>query len=96
MLGTSPAVVIYPKQWNSTVVSTFLDPNKKVFRSVFSSVAAISSGAFAAGCLGIYVYVLIYIYVCTYIFVCIYMDVLMYVYFLQWLLLVQELLLQAA
>jgi hypothetical protein len=69
MLGTSPAVVVYPKNWNSTVVSSFQDSNKKVFRSVFSSVAAVSSGAFAAGCLGMCICIYIYIYIYIYMYI---------------------------
>ena len=54
MLGRSPCVVLYPKQWNSTVNSNLADPSKKIFRTALSTLASISSAAFAASCLDMF------------------------------------------
>ena len=54
MLGRSPCVILYPKQWNSTVNSNLAGSPKKIFRSALSTLASVSSAAFAANCLDMF------------------------------------------
>ena len=49
LLGTSPAVVIYPKSWNSVVGAVKKDSNRRFWRSVIGAAGILTSGAFAAG-----------------------------------------------
>lgn len=54
MLGRSPSVVVYPKNWNNTVTAAVTNPPKRLVKSALSSLAAVSSAAFAASCLNMF------------------------------------------
>lgn len=54
MLGSSPAVVLFPKSWNSTVAATVADPIKNLWRSFVGSGSVLSSFVVAASCTGIF------------------------------------------
>ena len=54
LLGTSPAVVIYPKSWNSVVGAVTRDPNRRFWRNAIAAAGVLTSGAFAAGSFDIF------------------------------------------
>ena len=54
MLGRSPCVIVYPKNWNSSATTNLADSGRKVIRSALSTLATVSSAVFAAGCLDMF------------------------------------------
>jgi hypothetical protein len=52
LLGNSPAVIVYPRTWKSTVSAVKNDDFRRLWRSILSGGSIFSSGFFAAGCLG--------------------------------------------
>lgn len=54
LLGSSPAVVIFPKTWNSTISVALDQPFTKGWQSFLSSAAVVSSGIFAGTCLNVF------------------------------------------
>lgn len=54
LLGSTPAVIVFPKAWNSTVTSVGSDPLKILWRNLLSSASVITSASFAAGCLNLF------------------------------------------
>lgn len=52
MLGSCPAVVLFPLSWNSTVQANAKSASKVVWRNLLSSCAVATSGFFAARSLG--------------------------------------------
>ena len=53
LLGKSPAVIAYPKSWNSTVMSVVNQDGIRLWRSLLNGAAILSSGVFAGSCLGL-------------------------------------------
>lgn len=51
LLGRAPAIVVFPKTWNSTAVSNAKKSPRSFIKSTLASLAAVSSAAFAAGAL---------------------------------------------
>ena len=54
LLGSSPAVVIFPKNWNSTISVALDQPFTKLWQNFLSSAAVVSSGIFAGTCLNVF------------------------------------------
>lgn len=54
LLGRSPAVIVYPKQWVPAAISSKTASARKIAGSLTSSLAAMSSAAFAGTCLGMF------------------------------------------
>jgi len=52
LLGYCPAVIVYPRSWNSTVSAVKNDDFRRLWRSILNGGSIVSSGFFAAGCLG--------------------------------------------
>ena len=54
LLGTSPAVVVYPKSWGSVVGTLTKDSNRRFWRNAIAAAGVLTSGAFAAGSFDIF------------------------------------------
>lgn len=54
LLGRSPAVIVYPKEWTPSSTSSMTASARKTAASLTSSLAAMSSAAFAGSCLGMF------------------------------------------
>ena len=54
LLGQSPAVVVFPKAWNSTVAAAANDSMRIWWRNVLSASSVVTSFVFAANCFGVF------------------------------------------
>jgi hypothetical protein len=54
LLGSSPAVVVFPKSWNSTISVNQEQTFSKAWQSFLSSAAVVSSGIFAGTCYNLF------------------------------------------
>ena len=54
LLGSTPAVVVFPKSWRSLVATTVNDPVKVIWRNILTSGAILTSAAYAAASLNIF------------------------------------------
>ncbi len=54
LLGSSPAVIVFPKTWNSTISVALDQTFTKLWQNFLSSAAVVSSGIFAGNCLNIF------------------------------------------
>ncbi|KAJ1432277.1 hypothetical protein B484DRAFT_32127 [Ochromonadaceae sp. CCMP2298] len=52
MVGASPAIIVFPKSWNTTVTAVVTDPVKKFWRQTVSSVAVATTLIYAAARVG--------------------------------------------
>ena len=54
LLGSTPAVVVFPKSWRSLVATTVNDPVKVIWRNILTSGAVLTSAAYASASLNIF------------------------------------------
>lgn len=54
LLGQSPAVIVFPKAWNSTVAAAADDSMRIWWRNVLSASSVVTSFVFAANCVGMF------------------------------------------
>jgi len=54
LLGSSPAVVVFPKSWNSTINAVVNDPSRRLWRSLLNTASIVTTGVYAGSCVNLF------------------------------------------